>query len=193
MDGIVVVRQAESMHELEEICSLNLKNMKSNLSKNEQEEDGFVSLEYPLEKLSKMAEMEKPIVAVYNDHVVGYLLATPKSYYGIYEPIDGSFDVMASVVYQGHLMKDYNYLFVGQICIAKEFRGQQNDFNVFQRLYQQYYECYGSKYDFVVADVSAANPRSLKAHLRNGFEIIGSLTIMNSEWKLIVWDWRRGI
>jgi hypothetical protein len=169
----IVVKQVENIQELEQICSLNIRNLRNKLSEKVQEEEGFLTLEYPLDKLIKMAELEKPIIAVYDNHVIGYVLATPKCYYGIYEPVDDSFDVIASLNYKGQSILDYNFLYIGQICIAKEFRSQKS---IFTRMYQLYQQCYGVKYDFAIIDISVDNNRWLNVHLKNGFQVIRTFT-----------------
>jgi hypothetical protein len=186
MNQQVVVKQVETLQELEEICSLNLRNLRNKLSEKVQEEEGFLTLEYPLEKLIKMAELEKPIIAVYENHVIGYVLATPKLYRGIYEPIDDSFNVMASLKYKGQSIYEYNFLYIGQICIAKEFRSHKT---IFTRMYQHYQQSYGLKYDFAIIDISVDNNRWLNAHLKNGFQLIRTLTRRELEWSFILWDW----
>ena len=34
------------------------------------------------------------------------------------------------------------------------------------------------------------HPRSLKAHLKSSFEVVGSLEYGGAEWDLVLWDWK---
>jgi L-amino acid N-acyltransferase YncA len=58
-----------------------------------------------------------------------------------------------------------------------------------QRMYRAYRDQHSAEFDYLVTDVDAQNVRSLKAHLKTGFEVVGSLAHQGSRWEVILWDW----
>ena len=74
---------------------------------------------------------------------------------------------------------------MGQVCIDKAYRGQ----GVFRGLYQKMKVELHKKYDLLITEVAANNPRSLRAHNAIGFK---DLLIYQSgaiDWHLIYWNW----
>jgi len=65
-------------------------------------------------------------------------------------------------------MKDLSYIILGQICVAKDFRGQ----GVFRKLYDVFNQYASEKFDYIITEIDATNERSIAAHLTYGFEQI---------------------
>jgi hypothetical protein len=45
-------------------------------------------------------------------------------------------------------------------------------------------------YDCVITDVDLENPRSLKAHLNAGYQILATKTYGGLSWNVVFQDWR---
>jgi L-amino acid N-acyltransferase YncA len=76
---------------------------------------------------------------------------------------------------------------VGQVCVAKAFRGT----GLLQQCYAFYRNRYATKYDFAITEVAASNTRSLTAHQKCGFQEIARYPGANGqEWCVILWDWK---
>lgn len=75
---------------------------------------------------------------------------------------------------------------MGQICVAKEFRGE----GLVKMLYQKHKEVYSSEYDFILTEISTSNHRSLKVHAKIGFQTIYTYRDQLDEWNLVIWDWK---
>jgi L-amino acid N-acyltransferase YncA len=69
--------------------------------------------------------------------------------------------------------------------VAKEYRGM----GLVQKMYAQFKESYHNKYQYCITDVAADNPRSLKTHIKTGFEIIDTKTYGGISWDIILWSW----
>ena len=76
---------------------------------------------------------------------------------------------------------------VGQLCVAKPYRG----LGLVQKLYGHFRDCYADQFEYLITDVAQANTRSLKAHLKTGFQIIDTLTYGGIGWDIVLWDWRK--
>jgi L-amino acid N-acyltransferase YncA len=97
------------------------------------------------------------------------------------------FEVFNQVIYHGKKISEYRYLVVGQVCVAKEFRGK----GVLNLCYQAYKKQFESKYDFAITEIAQKNIRSMKAHERIGFKTIHQYRESNGmDWNIVVWDWK---
>ena len=90
-----------------------------------------------------------------------------------------------SVCPAAYSTKEAAYFFVGQLCVAKEYRG----LGLVDRLYGHFREYLQDRYRHAVTDIAKANHRSLKAHLKVGFQVIHSIEFEGLEWNIVLWDW----
>jgi len=60
---------------------------------------------------------------------------------------------------------------------------------VFDLLYRAHRERLRGSFDCVVTEVSVRNGRSLRAHLRIGFEELERYRDATDEWVLLIWKW----
>src|SRR5258707_13124508 len=120
----MIFTTSQTDQDLVQILDLQKKNLAQALSQEEINREGFVTVNHSLEGLKKMNSYEQSVIAKENDTVVAYLLAmTQQSKYDI--PILAPmFEVFNQIVYKKKNILEYNYLVVGQVCVAKEFRGK---------------------------------------------------------------------
>lgn len=76
---------------------------------------------------------------------------------------------------------------VGQLCVAKNYRG----IGLAQQMYQQFKNALAEEFDYCITDVASNNQRSLKAHIKTGFEIIDSVNYGGIGWDIVLWDWTK--
>ncbi|MFT5021456.1 MAG: hypothetical protein ACI834_000124, partial [Colwellia sp.] len=57
------------------------------------------------------------------------------------------------------------------------------------QLYSSFKTRYAITYSLCVTDIDRKNIRSIRAHLKTGFEVIGALSFGNSQWDIVLWDW----
>jgi ribosomal protein S18 acetylase RimI-like enzyme len=79
-----------------------------------------------------------------------------------------------------------NYAIVAQLCVSKEYRGQ----DLVQKLYGGFRDHYANQYTYCITDVAQANQRSLKAHQKRGFQVIDTLDYGGIGWNIVLWDWQ---
>ncbi len=184
---MIVYKKVDLSEEIRQVLHLQKINLPQNLTEEEIKDQGFVTVIHSYETLRKMNDIEQSIIAKNDDHVIGYLLAmTGKSKEDI-PVLTPMFKVFDNIIYDDKKISSYKYLVIGQVCIAKEWRGQ----GILDNCYQSYKKHFSDKYDFAITEISTKNKRSVNAHLRIGFKIIHSYTDSNGvEWEIVLWDWR---
>ena len=171
--------------ELVQIHKLNQKNIKTNLDDRTQNEEGFVTWLYPLKLLREMHELAPSIIVKSENVVAGYALTTLKDARTFHPDLNLMFENLETVLYGGKTLSSYNFYCMGQICVAKEYRGQ----NIVNMLYQKHKEMYSHQYEFLLTEISTSNVRSLKAHARVGFQTIYTYRDAVDEWDVVIWNW----
>lgn len=171
--------------EILQIKSLQTKNIKTNLTDEEQKNEGFLTASYTIEFLTLMNKHYPAILAKDEDQVVGYALVASSAIQGTHELLDDLIQHCDQVVYKGRQLFEVPYAIVGQLCVAKAYRGQR----IVQKLYNHFRFCMENRFLCCITDVDQNNPRSLKAHLKSGFEIVGALDYGGSSWDLVLWNW----
>ncbi len=91
------------------------------------------------------------------------------------------FKLFDSLSLRHRLVSLYRYLVMGQVCVAEAFRGS----GVFSQMYEYQADYYRGEYDLILTEVSTSNPRSMRAHLKCGFEIIHTYTDITDEWHVV--------
>lgn len=96
-------------------------------------------------------------------------------------------DVVEELSYGEVALRNATYFVMGQICVAKSYRGQQ----VFAGLYKHLREQMQPHYTYVVTGVAQRNTRSIRAHTKVGFTSILKFTAPTGEkWDILLWDWK---
>jgi ribosomal protein S18 acetylase RimI-like enzyme len=184
---MIRIKLVSEFSELEEIKSLQDKNLKRNLSDQEAEVQGFVTAEYSIEFLETLHQESPSVIAKDGGLVVGYALVALKSIRHHHELLSDLFDNIDKIEYNNQSLKYSNYVVVGQLCVAKNYRGQ----GLVQQMYQHFKSSLSWKFDYCLTDVAKNNPRSLKAHLITGFQVIDTLNYVGIKWDIVLWDWTR--
>lgn len=96
------------------------------------------------------------------------------------------FQNLDAIIYQDRPLAAQPFYVMGQICIAKGYRGK----GLFDVLYEKHKEVFQHQYPFVLTDISARNVRSLRAHQRIGFKTINTYRDELDDWSVVLWDWR---
>lgn len=172
-------------NELEQIHHLNRMNIKQNLDDREKEEQGFVSWLYPVELLEQMHQLAPGIIVKDDDRVIAYALTTLKESKSFHKDLAAMFSQLENVMYNGRTLSSHNFYCMGQICIAKDYRGR----GLVKELYHKHREIYKDQFDFILTEISSKNERSIKAHQRVGFKTIYKYRDEADEWEVVVWNW----
>jgi ribosomal protein S18 acetylase RimI-like enzyme len=180
------IKLVSDFSELKGIKSLQDQNLKKNLSDDDAEIEGFVTAEYSIEFLQSLHGKSPSIIAKDDDLVVGYALVALKSIRDQHELLADLFNSIDKIEYKGQLLKNSNYVVVGQLCVAKNYRGR----GLVQQMYQHFKTSLSGKFEYCLTDIANNNPRSLKAHLKTGFQVVDTLYYGAIDWDIVLWDWR---
>ena len=182
---MVELKRVTSIAELEGIRQLQAENLRQNITDEEADSQGFLTAAYSIDFLKEMHQEVPSIVAMDGDKVAGYALVSTKATRNGHDLLSGLFDSIDDCEYNGRLLKDVEYVVVGQLCVGKEYRGQ----DLVQGLYGHFRDCLQQEFDYLVTDVAQANVRSLKAHKKRGFQVINQLKYGGFGWDIVLWDW----
>ena len=176
----------ETLDELRQVKDIQKKHQKESIAPELRETTGFVTAEYEISLLEKMHRLLPSIIAKDGDIVVGYAIVTDPRIIGCHDLLDDLFDQINKLTFDNHPLKETNYTVVGQLCVDSNY-GRQG---IAQGLYKKYRESYSGFFDYCITDVDCNNPRSLRTHLRAGFQTIHKIEYGNAEWDIVLWDWK---
>lgn len=180
------IETVRTKDELLQIYHLNQENLKSKLNPAEQKQEGFVTWLYAIELLEKLHQLAPSIIVKDGEKVVGYALTTLREASAFHPDLKDMFQNLEGVQYKGKPLSSFHFYCMGQICVAKNYRGK----GIVNSLYQKHKEVYADQFDFIVTEISTSNHRSLRAHEKIGFKTIYSHIDAMDEWNVVVWGWK---
>ena len=182
---MIRIQLASSAEEMKEVLALQQANLRKNITQEEAEIQGFLMAEYDLDFLALLNQQSPSILAKDGEKVVGYsLVALPET--AAHHPLLA--DLVENIercIFESKPVE--NYAIVAQLCVSKNYRGQ----DLVQKLYEGFRDHYANRYTYCVTDVAQANHRSLKAHQKRGFQVIDTLEYGGIGWNIVLWDWNK--
>lgn len=176
-----------SEKEIKGIKALQEENLRTNITDEEALSQGFLTASYTMDYLREMNAVAPTVIAKDGDVIAGYAMVATQPVRNGHDLIDDLFNTIDRTAYQGKLLGETNYVVVGQLCVAKAYRG----LGLVQQLYGHFRDCYADQFEYLVTDVAQANTRSLRTHLKRGFQVIDTLTYGGIGWDIVLWDWRK--
>lgn len=171
--------------QLKQILQLQAENLRTNISAETQQQQGFVSLQHSFEVLKQMHALAPGIIAIDDGKLAGYALTMPRECRNIVPDLDPMFSSFEQTIWNGRPLSEYRFYVMGQICVAEAWRGQ----GIFDALYQQHKLSYSKDFDCIVTEIATRNLRSMRAHERVGFKTIHVHEDELDEWAVVIWDW----
>lgn len=182
---MAILKLVETEQELIGLKKLQTNNLRRIIGEEEAMKEGFVTSEYELSLLQQMHEIHPSIIVKEDDEVVAYTIVTNKAVFGYHAELDHLFNTLDATLYNGALLKNSNYILIGQVCVGKTHRGQ----GWVPKMYDYYKNLHAKKYPYLVTDISQANKRSIRMHQKIGFETIGVIEQVGEGWDIVLWDW----
>lgn len=185
----ITITKANTQEELQGILTLQSENLEVNISQEELDKEGFVTVVHNEKTLSEISGSYKHIIAKNEeDEVVGYVLVMLKEFAKTIPILVPMFDMIDTIDYEGASLSSADYFVVGQVCVKKGFRGR----GIFRQLNLYLFDSLKKEFDFVITEVATRNPRSIKAHAKIGFNTIHEYkSDLNEEWAIILRDIRK--
>ena len=181
------IRQAASVQDLQNILELQGENMKMQLSPQEIDAEGFITVRHSLEQLKIMQNLVPQVIATDEEQLAGYALVMGRELKNNIPVLIPMFDLLDALAYHGKPVRSLNYYVMGQICVRKSYRGK----GVFRQLYHAHRELLSKDHDCCITEVSTSNFRSMRAHLAVGFQVLHTFTDDIDEWNIVLWDWTK--
>lgn len=178
---------ARTREDVEQIHTLMYANVLSGISPEEAAEQGFVTFQYDLETLWQLNQQAPHVIARDGNRLAGYALTALResvAHLPMFVPL---LDTLDTLSYHGAPLRDCRYYLMGQVCVAKDYRGQ----GVFDGLYQYHRTSYRDRFDYLVTDISVRNTRSQAAHQRIGFQTLHTFqdtSETHDVWKVVLWE-----
>ncbi|WP_394996321.1 GNAT family N-acetyltransferase [Emticicia sp.] len=171
------------------ILALQQKNLKRNLSTEQIQSQGFVTVEHQFSVLKAMNDAQPSVIVKDGETVVAYCLAMLPQFRNDVQELKSLFDSIDDIDYEALKLKDYKYVVMGQVCVGEGYRSM----GFFDGMYLKLREELSGKFQMCVTDISTNNLRSMKAHARVGFISVKDFhdTTLNEIWRVVVWDWRK--
>lgn len=187
MTRIVTYALASTDDELGQIIDLQAKNLAENITADTRQSQGFVTVKHSFDLLKKMNASAQQIIAKDGNNVIGYALVMRPELRSAVPVLVPMFNMFSKIDYLGKPLVSYRYYVMGQICVGEGYRGR----GVFDGLYEKHRQVYSQEYDLCITEISRNNERSMRAHLRVGFNILYSFRDATDEWDIVVWDFMR--
>jgi hypothetical protein len=183
------IRGASSDADLQQIIDLQAVNLPGALDPDERRAQGFVTLRHDLALLREMNQPWAHVIATpeASEEVAAYALVMLRKFRGRLPVLDPMFDRLDGLGYRGRPLAEYRWYVMGQICVAKAHRGR----GLVERLYTGHHARMSADFDLMITEIDRANPRSVRAHEKAGFEVIDEYRSgSGNEWVIVALDLR---
>jgi ribosomal protein S18 acetylase RimI-like enzyme len=174
-----------SRGDIDQILALQARNLKQNLSVEEKSAEGFLTMQFTPAMLWALHQLAPSVVVRDGSEIIAYAIVVLPEGRSLYPDLEGMFISLEKVEWNKQPLAGVSFYVMGQICVAKEYRGQ----GLFSMLYNKHRELFQDKYDCLVTEISTANLRSMRAHEKVGFQAIHRYRDYLDEWNVVLWDW----
>ena len=185
----VEYRLVRDAGDVERILALQAENHRDVVDAATAASDGFTSVRHEASVLRAMNDAYPSAIATSGDALAGYCLMMAQAFRDAVPMLAPMFAAFDRLEWRGEpLAGNPRWFVMGQVCVARAFRGQ----GVFDGVYRKLREAYAPRFDFVVTEISQRNARSMRAHRRVGFQTLHLYrdAAARETWEVVVWDWR---
>ncbi len=172
MPNAITYRAATGDNDLQAIMQLQKINLPAKITAEELKEQGFVTVDHDMETLRDMNTPFGHSTAWDGNTLAGYALVMETRFRDRIPILFPMFELLDGVACQGKPLQEWAYFVMGQVCVAKPYRGS----GVFAGLYRDMQERLSGDFDFIITEISTRNPRSIRAHEKVGFQNIHEYT-----------------
>lgn len=182
------ITTSQTTEDFLQIIALQKSNLPTQISETEKQTQGFVTVVHSLEDLQKMHQYEANTLIKDSENLAAYVLAMTEKSANDIPILKPMFQLFESIKYQEKMLSNFTYMVVGQVCVAKNYRGQ----GIFDMAYEAYKQQFSAKYEICITEISVHNKRSLAAHKRVGFQVVHQYPDeFGNDWYIVVWDWQQ--
>lgn len=172
--------------DLQQILHLQQQNLRQTIDDAEMRSHGFVTIHHDLPTLLQMHELAPSVVIKDNHQVVAYALTMLRQCRQLIPDLETMFALFDQLHWNGKPLREHRFYVMGQVCVAKAYRGR----GLFDELFRYHQQVYQPQFDLFITEIATRNHRSLRAHERVGFKTIHIHQDELDEWAVVGWDWR---
>jgi len=182
---MLTARLVSTEKEIQQIAALSSANLSTNISPETKAKEGFVSWVYTPDILETLHAVAPSVIVMDGSTLAGYALTLTPESLDTYPPARPTYEHASTLMYKGRPLGRQRFYLMGQICVAEAYRGQ----GLVTTLYEGHRRFYHHQFDLLLTEISTANPRSLKAHQKVGFQVIDTHHDAEGNWDVVLWDW----
>ena len=112
--------------ELQQILQLQEENLRQHIDEAEMKSQGFVTLRHDLNVLQQMHELAPTVIIKDDDQVVAYALTMLRECRQLIPDLESMFALLDQLYWNNKPLNDYRFYVMGQVCIARSYRGQRS-------------------------------------------------------------------
>jgi predicted GNAT superfamily acetyltransferase len=155
-----ITRKAEVI-DVPIILNLLRENLGQYLPEDSKKKEGFLSFNPTEAELAEIINDTGVVINMKGNELKGYFITLSKDLARKSSFWNEMLDNAESMDYEGKKIGDYNYALIGQICVAKAFRGGMT----FNRLYYTTSSMLKEKgYEVAIGEIASDNAKSLAVH-----------------------------
>ncbi len=162
---MITYRPARTDADLLAILELQSRNLPEAITDAELQSQGFLTVRHDLDTLRAMNEPHGHTQAWDGPQLAGYALAMDPGMRARTPILRPFFERLDALDYQGRPLAETPYALMGQVAVAKPYRGR----GVFAGLYRDLEARLAAAYRLLITEISTRNPRSLRAHEKIGY------------------------
>lgn len=173
--------------DIPEILKLQQANLSENLTEEEKQKEGFVSLTTTEQDLEKIIKNDGVVVVdKENNNLKGYLFSVTLDYAKKISFLDPLIENINNVEYKDKNLNEYKCCILAQTAIEKESRGK----GILEKLYAKLKtELISRGYELGVSEIAEDNKKSLGVHINKiGLKKLGSYVFNNKNWIIVALD-----
>ena len=182
---MIVTSLVEGHPDLEDILALQRENLRGVGSAEDEQREGFVTVAHTSEVLERMHAIAPSVIAREDGALAGYALVMPVETRALVPILGPMFAELDKLTWLGRALAETPYYVMGQICVARAFRGRA----VVDAMYREHRARYRDRFALCVTEIATRNTRSLRVHERVGFVTIHTYKDFEDEWAVVAWDW----
>jgi L-amino acid N-acyltransferase YncA len=173
-----------SDEDLRQILALQQRNLKKNLTDQQKQSGGFVTMEFSFDLMKNMHELAPSVIIRDGDKIIAYAIVLLTEGRNLYPDLECMFVSLDPLTWNGSPLTGYRYYVMGQICVDSAYRGN----GLVAALYNEHRRIYKDQFDLLITEISTSNHRSMKAHERVGFRTIHTYRDHLDEWNVVVME-----
>lgn len=184
MTESVQISLARTDADLLGILQLQQANLKANLTSEQRQQQGFVTLRHDLPLLRQMNHPHPHVIAKSGEQVVAYALVMMPDMAEYIPELTQMFERIGRCSYKGKPLTTDRFAVMGQVCVAQAFRST----GLFAQLYDRLAESLNTHVDCLITDIAAHNTRSIRAHEKVGFYTLDTYQEDGTTWHIVLLD-----